>query len=107
MQFTDAETAFIEAAIPTLQAAERELIAHEEFETAVAEQNRCGEALGEQGQNIDYVHRLLLAAANRAGYAADSEVVRTINEAYEEVRAYVELVNDAALEALNSGGPTL
>ncbi|MGZ6570496.1 MAG: hypothetical protein ACXVHB_05795 [Solirubrobacteraceae bacterium] len=99
-QFTEAEEAFIEASVPVLQAGEREREAHVEFELVSDRAAKVGEEqLGEKSKDVAYMHGLLLAAAERAGYGPDSTVVEAINAAYEDILQYLRLLEQLAEES--------
>lgn len=102
MAFTDAEQAFIDASVPVLHTGERERIAHEEFELASEVAQQAQHELGERAVDVEYIHSLLIAAAEQAGYEADSEVVAGINDARDDILAYRRLVERVGLENLQA-----
>lgn len=107
MTFTDAEQAFIDATVPVLQAGERQRLAFVEFEEASLAAELVGEEqLGDKGKDVEYVHGLMLAAAEQAGFGEDSDVVAALNAGLEGYRQIVALMDGAAAEAIeNSAAP--
>ena len=103
MSFNTAEEAFINAAQPVILAGEAQreayevlLVAAQEFQRVEAIAEEVGLGLGEEGQDVEYVHGLMLEAATRAGFDADSRVVEGLNAGLQEYHDHMAAVDEAA-----------
>jgi hypothetical protein len=101
-QFTDAEQAFIDATIPVLKAGEDQRLAYIRFEEGSRAAELVGEEqLGDQGKDVEYVHTLMMAAAEQSGFGPESDVVAALNAGLEGYRQIVALMDEAAAEAID------
>lgn len=96
-QFTDAEQAFIDATVPVLEAGEEQRIAYEKFEAATLHAQQVGdEQLEGRAADVEYVHSLMLAAAEQAGFGEDSIVQQALRDGLNDYRQLVAMIDAAA-----------
>lgn len=96
-EFTDAEQAFIDATVPVLKIGEEMRALSEAYEVATDVAGKTGEEqLGERATDIAYIHKLMLAAAEQAGFDADSPCQEALRRGYEEYVSMLEMVAAAS-----------